>query len=139
MMTTTVALSLLVLAGIVLHPAHQQAGPAPGLASPGGFHMRARAGGLFPGATRPLRVRIRNPYRFAIKVNSIRVRIKRDPGRPRCYPRRHLRATRLRVPLRLGAKAVRRTRLKVKMKVRAPDACQRAVFPLRLKGRAVRP
>jgi hypothetical protein len=102
--------------------------------------MRARAGGLFPGAKRPLRLRIRNPNRFAIKVTKVRVRIRRDLKHPGCYPRRYLRATRLREPVRVSAKNIRRTRtrLKIRMRMSAPDACQRAVFPLRLKGKAVR-
>jgi hypothetical protein len=105
------------------------------------FHMRARAGGLYPGARRPLRLRIRNPNRFAIKVTEVRVRIRPDLRRPRCYPRRYLRATVLRKPVRVPARSIRRTRtrLAIKMRRRAPDACQRAVFPLSLKGKAGRP
>jgi hypothetical protein len=111
------------------------------LASTGGFYMRARVQGLFPGARRPLHLRIRNPNRFAIKVTEVRVHIRRDLRRPRCRPRRYLRATRLREPVRVPANSIRRTRtrLAIRMKASAPDACQRAVFPLRLKGKAVRP
>ena len=109
-------------------------------ASKGGFHMRARARGLFPGARRPLRLRIHNPNRFEIKVTKVRVQIRRDLRHPGCYPRRYLRATRLLKPVRVPAKGIRRTRtrLRIKMMVSAPDACQRAVFPLRLRGKAVR-
>lgn len=107
----------------------------------GSFKIRARARGLFPGASRPLRLRIRNPNRFAIKVNKVKVRIRRDLTRPRCYPRRYLHSTRLRVPVRVPARSIRRTRtrLKIRMRTSAPDACQNAIFPLRLRGRAVRP
>jgi hypothetical protein len=43
--------------------------------------------------------------------------------------------------VRVPANSIRRTRtrLKIGMRASAPDACQRAVFPLRLKGRAVTP
>jgi hypothetical protein len=144
------ALSLLLLVALVARPAPrtQIMSPEPTAiegpgnpASRGGFYMRAKARGLFPGARRPLRLRIRNPNRFAIKVTKVRVRIRRDLRHPRCYPKRYLLTTRFRKPVRVPAKDVRRTRtrLKIKMRVRAPDACQRAVFPLRLKGKAVRP
>jgi hypothetical protein len=147
-MVTAGALSLLLLVAVVARPGTRMLSPEPtatgGRATPastGGFYMRASARGLFPGARRPLRLRIRNPNRFAIKVTKVRVRIRRDPRRPRCHPRRYLRATRLREPVRVPAKSIRRTRtlLKIKMRARAPDACQRAVFPLRLRGKAVRP
>ena len=144
------ALALLLLVALVARPAPRTqimspeptAIEGPGNPAPrGGFYMRAKARGLFPGAKRPLRLRIRNRNRFAIKVTKVRVRIRRDLRHPRCYPRRYLRTTRFRKPVRVPAKGVRRTRtrLKIKMRVRAPDACQRAVFPLRLKGKAVRP
>jgi hypothetical protein len=149
--TTTVgALSLVLLVALVARPGPPEKLLSPEataiegrgtLASTGGFYMRARAGGLFPGARRPLRLRIRNPNRFAIKVTNVRVQIRRDLRRPRCYPRRYLRTTRLREPVRVPANSFRRTRtrLEIRMRSSAPDACKRAVFPLRLKGKAVRP
>jgi hypothetical protein len=143
-------LSLMLLVAFVARPASrmQIQLPEPSsfetretLASTGSFHMRAKAGGLFPGARRPLRLRIRNPSRFAIKVTKVRVQIRRDLSRPRCYPRRYLRATRLREPVRVPAESMRRTRtrLEIRMKVSAPDACQHAVFPLRIRAKAVSP
>jgi hypothetical protein len=144
------ALSLLVLVPLVARsaPRTQIMFPEPAameargaLASTDGFSMRARVGGLFPGARRSLHLRIRNPNGFPIKVTKVTVHIRRDLRRPRCRPRRYLRATRLRDPVRVPAKSIRRTRTRVaiRMKASAPDACQRAVFALRLKGRAVRP
>jgi hypothetical protein len=148
--TTVAALSLLLLVALVASPGRRTQILFPEqtsiegretLASTGSFHLRARAGGLFPGASRPLRLRIRNPNRFAIKVTEVKVQIRRDPRRPGCYPRRYLRATRLREPMRVPAKGIRRTRtrLEIRMRVSAPDACQNAIFPLRIKAKAVRP
>jgi hypothetical protein len=144
------ALALLLSVAVVAGPASRMRSMSPEAtalegsgtpASKNGFRMRARARGLFPGAKRPLRLRISNPNRFAIKVTTVRVRIRRDLKHPGCYPRRYLRATRLREPVRVPPRSIRRTRtrLTIKMRVSAPDACQRAVFPLRLKGKAIRP
>ena len=103
------------------------------------FSIAGRARGLFPGAGKRLRVRVRNPHPFPIKVVAIRVRVRPDPRRPLCPPRRYIRTTRLARPLRVRARSVRLARrVRIRMLRRAPDGCQGAVFPLRLRGRAVR-
>jgi hypothetical protein len=143
------ALALLLSVAVVARPASRMGSMSPEAtalegggtpASESGFHMRARARGLFPGARRPVRLRITNPNRFAIEVTKVRVRIRRDPKHPGCHPRRYLRATRLGDSVTVPARGVRRTRTRVtiRMRVSAPDACQRAVFPLRLRGTAVK-
>ena len=102
------------------------------------FSLRATARGLFPGKKRPLRVRITNHSRFAIKVTRIRVRVKPDRTHPSCPPQDYVRKTRLRRPVRVARRSSRRVRLAIRMLYKAPDACQGAAFPLRLRGRAVR-
>jgi hypothetical protein len=151
MITTTVGAVLLLLLGAVaaypgartrLRVAQQTAIESKrALAFTGRFYIRAKAGGLFPGATRPLQLRFRNPGPFAIKITRVTVDIGRDLRRPGCSPRRYLGPTRLRTPVRVPAKSVHRARtgLKIRMRGSAPDSCQGAVFPLRLKGQAIIP
>jgi hypothetical protein len=102
------------------------------------FSLRAFARRLFPGGRRPLRVKISNHSRFPIKVTRIRVRVKRDPTHTACPPRKYVRKTRLRKPIKVARRRTRRVRLTIKLLYKAPDACQGAVFPLRLRGTAVR-
>ena len=90
------------------------------------------------GGRRPLRVKISNRSRFPIKVIRIRVRVKPDRTHAACPPRKYVRKTRLRKPIRVARKRTRRVRLAIKLLYKAPDACQGAVFPLRVGGTAVR-
>jgi hypothetical protein len=102
------------------------------------FSLRAVARRLYPGGKRPLRVKISNRSRFPIKVTRIRIRVKRDRTHAACPPRKYVRKTRLRRPMRVGPRSSRRVRLAIKLRYKAPNACQGAVFPLRLHGTAVR-
>ena len=102
------------------------------------FSLRAYARRLFPGGRRPLRVKITNHSRFPIKVTRIRIRVRRDPTHASCPPRTYVRKTRLRRPVRVARRRSRRVRLAIKLLYKAPDACQGAVFPLSLRGTAVK-
>ena len=83
-------------------------------------------------------MKISNNSRFPIKVTRIRVRVKRDPTHASCPPRKYVRKTRLRKPIKIARRRTRRVRLVLKLLYKAPGACQGAVFPLRLRGTAVR-
>lgn len=102
------------------------------------FSLRAYARRLFPGGRRPLRVKITNHSRFPIKVTRIRIRVRRDPTHASCPPRTYVRKTRLRRSVRVARRRSRRVRLAIRLLYKAPDACQGAVFPLRLRGTAVK-
>lgn len=102
------------------------------------FSLRAVARRLFPGGRRPLRVKISNHSRFPIKVTRIRIRVRPDPTHASCPPRTYVRKTRLRRPVRVARRRSRRVRLAIRLLYNAPDACQGAVFPLRLRGTAVK-
>jgi hypothetical protein len=102
------------------------------------FSLRATARRLYPGGRRPLRVKISNHSRFPIKVTRIRIRVKRDRTHAGCPPRKYVRKTRLRRPISVARRRSRRVRLAIILRYKAPDACQGAVFPLRLRGTAVR-
>ena len=103
------------------------------------FSLRATARGLFPGAKRPLRLRISNPNRFAIKVTRVGVRVRRDPSHMSCPPRDYVRKTRLTKSIRVRPRSSRRVRLAIKLLYSAPEACQGAAFPLGLRATAVKP
>jgi hypothetical protein len=139
-----VALAVLVVSACALgfgadRPSRVEAVPLLTVTARRQFSITARAKGLFPGATRPLRVRVRNPFRRPIKVTAIRVSVKPDPRRPLCRPRRYIRTTKMKRPLTIRAGHSRGRRLRITMLRRAPDGCQGAVFRLRLEGRATRP
>lgn len=102
------------------------------------FSLSGKAVGLFPGADRPLRIRVRNPYSFAIKVRNIRVRVEADPRRPACVPASYVRLLRSQSPLVVPRRSERRTQLSITLSADAPDSCRGADFPLRLSGTAWR-
>lgn len=102
------------------------------------FFLHATARRLFPGAKRPLRMKIFNHSRFAIKVTRIRVRVKRDRTHMSCPPRNYVRKTRITKPIRVRPRSSRRVKLAIKLLYSAPDACQGAAFPLRVRGTAVK-
>jgi hypothetical protein len=102
------------------------------------FSLRAVARRLYPGGKRPLRVKISNHSRFPIKVTRIRIRVRHDRTHAACPPRKYVRKTRLRRPIKIARRRSRRVRLAIRLRYRAPNACQGAVFPLRLRGTAVR-
>jgi hypothetical protein len=116
-------------------------GPAPEAtgvretAAVSGFRMYAQVSRLEPGVSRRLRIRVRNPYSFAIVVHRIRTVVGNASGRCRAD---RLVVRRYRGRLRIQAKRVRRVRVRIRMRAGTPSACQAAVFPLRLHGVASR-
>jgi len=102
------------------------------------FSLRAVARRLYPGGKRRLRVKISNHSRFPIKVTGIRIRVRRDRTHAACPPRKYVRKSRLRRPIKIARSRTRRVRLAIRLRHKAPNACQGAVFPLRLRGTAVR-
>jgi hypothetical protein len=97
--------------------------------------LSGHVSGLFPGSTRPLVLRIRNRNAFAVRVVSTRVVVRDASSRCRSS---NLRVSRFRGSLRVRARQTGTLRLLVQMTPAAPNACQRAVFPLTLTARAVR-
>ncbi len=119
--------------------ADEASGPVEAQTSPvatAAFSVNGRAVGLFPGASRALRIRVVNPYRFAIKVTSLSVRVKPDLARRACPPRSYIRVSKLARGLRVPRRSSRRTSLRVRMLASAPDSCRGARFPLRLSATA---
>ena len=98
--------------------------------------------GLYPGRHRRIRVTVQNPFPHAVKVRLVVARVK-DAG-PGCS--RHNLVTRRSRELRpvrgggwrhvrIAPHSARRVRVWLRMRRRAPDACQRARFPLRFRAK----
>jgi hypothetical protein len=99
-----------------------------------GFVIAESAAGLYPGARGRLRLVLRNPYRFAIKVTTLSVRV----GDAQRCDGRWLRPRKLGRPVIVPRMGTRRVTLPLAMAVGAPDGCQDARFPLRFHGTAVK-
>jgi hypothetical protein len=99
-----------------------------------GFVIAGSAVGLYPGARGRLRLVLRNPYRFPIKVTMLSVRV---GDAPRCDGR-WLRPHKLARPVIVPKRGTRKVTLSLAMALGAPAGCQGARFPLHFRGRAVK-
>ena len=90
---------------------------------------------LYPGARRPLSLVIGNNRGFPIRVMSLTVRV--GDASPGCG-HRYIRIGRYGKRLVVSPHGFRTTQLAVRMLPSAPDACKRAVFPLRFSVRGRR-
>lgn len=111
----------------------QQASSSSGPIRPG-FSISGYAAGLVPGAHGSLRLKVHNPHRFDIRVTSIETRV----GASATCPASNLSVRRFSGHKKVRARHSRYVRVRIAMAASAPDACQRATFPLTYKGRAVR-
>jgi hypothetical protein len=99
----------------------------------GGFQVSGDVAGLYPGIRVPLVVSITNPNPFPIVVHWISV--KRQRANAECGAK-FLRVTGWSTPILVGAGTTRQVTAHVHMRLRAPNACQGATFPLIYKGKA---
>ena len=97
--------------------------------------------GLYPGATRPLRVKITNTYAFAIQVATPDGQGRREdrpgpaaPGRPANLGLISTSTRRLVIPAHKSKTVV----LQVTMPSTVANACQGATFKISLRARATR-
>ncbi len=98
--------------------------------------VRGNVDGLYPGAVRVLRVRVRNRFAFPVRVVQLRTKVKH--ASPDCT-RQYLKVRRVKRPKKLlEPEAKRRIRVKAQMLPTAPDACQGARWPLRFRARFAR-
>jgi hypothetical protein len=127
-------------AGVAVHEHHSPPAPT-GLqmvASTKGFRLSGlRVRGLYPGVTRPMTVKIKNPYAFSIKVPKVKARVATATNVPGCSG----------VPGNLTVKAPkgalvvpkRKTKtlvLQIAMPSTVANACQGAAFKITLSARA---
>lgn len=99
------------------------------------FQVSGRVRGLYPGLTKAMRIRIRNPHPFAIRVKRLRILV--DDPSPTCSAST-LRIARVRPPRPVPARRSLKILVPVTMAPSTPDACMDARYPLRFSGRAVR-
>lgn len=99
------------------------------------FRVKGSVGGLFPGAVRTMRVRLRNPHPFALRLRRLRISIV-DPS-PGCRAGT-IRIARVRRGLVMASRRTTKVRVRVRMRPTASDACIGARYPLRFSGSAVR-
>jgi hypothetical protein len=90
---------------------------------------------LYPGASRPLPLVIWNNRGFRIRVMALTVRV--GNARRGCG-RRYIKIGSYRRRLVVAPHGFRTTQLPMTMLRSAPDACKRAVFPLRFRARGRR-
>jgi hypothetical protein len=124
-----IAAALLLGAGAVgaLAAAHGGA-PKQGAAS---LHVSGHIAGLYPGASRQMRVRVRNGSDHPVRLRLVRARV--QSASPFCR-RSNLIVRRSRRRLRIPAYRNRWIRLRVTMPSTAPDGCQGATFRLRFRA-----
>jgi hypothetical protein len=106
---------------------HRSASSKPGL------KVSGHIDGLYPGAVKPLPVKLKSNYPFPIRVRSVRARI--SDGGFGC-PKEKLAVTRWTGLLRVRPHSSRHIALQAALSPSALNACQGAVFPLRFKARA---
>jgi hypothetical protein len=99
------------------------------------FTVSGTVTGLYPGAERPLRLVVSNPHPFAIRVTALWVDVGDASRRCRGY---NLSVSRLRSPVTISARGLRRVVLRTALLGWAPAACRGASFRLSYGGRAVR-
>jgi hypothetical protein len=99
------------------------------------FRVQGRVGGLYPGALKTMRVKVRNPYAFPIRIRRLRASV--GAARPGCTAA-NLQVRRARANVVVRPRRTVRVRLRVRMRPSAPEACQGARFPLRFRATAVR-
>jgi hypothetical protein len=91
--------------------------------------------GLYPGASKRIRLKLNNRSRRTLVIKSVRARVKSPGGG--CSAR-SLQAKRKRVRIRVPGRKSRKLRYPIKMRATAVDACQGERFPLRYRARVQR-
>ena len=130
MRIAAIAASLLTLVGLLA------AVPASGRAPPADvqFRVSGSISGLFPGARRFMNVKIRNPYRRAMRVVSVSADVRRAR---RLCTRSNVDVRPFRGRLSIPPRRTRVVRLLVEMQPTVAEECKGARFPLRFRARAV--
>ena len=96
------------------------------------FQVRAHVRGLYPGASKNLKVRIKNHTGRRVRVTKLRVLVRRASNGCR---RSSLHAHRPRREFRLQPHSGRTMKVGVAMRRSAPNACQGRKFRLRINAR----
>ena len=134
---------VLVLAAALAQAAERSSAPSGhdgagsvGVAGRARFRINGHVVGLYPGATKWLHLRLRNPHPFPITVTRVRTTV-RPPDGSAC-PARSLRVAPFVGTRRVPATGTARARVRVTMRVGAPEACAGTRHRLMYEGRATR-
>ena len=134
---------VLVLAAALAQAAERSGAPSTsegagsvGVVRQAGFRIHGHVEGLYPGAMKWLHLRFRNPNPFPITVTRVRTTV-RPPAGSAC-PARSLRVAPFSGSRRIPAAGTARARVKVRMRIHAPEACAGKRHRLFYEGRATR-
>jgi len=100
------------------------------------FRIKGSVKGLYPGVTKKLRATVTNPNGYPLVVTRVEAKV--SAVGPGCGAG-NIKIKTWKGRARVGAHAHRRIKLVVRMKPKAPDACQGGRFALTFSGKAVRP
>jgi hypothetical protein len=98
------------------------------------FVVKGKVKGLYPGASKRLKLRVTNPNNAPITLKLVTVRVR--SATPAC-PSSAVKAAKFKGHKRIGAHRTAKVRVKIRMKASTPDACQGVKFRLMYRGRAV--
>ena len=130
----------LVLATAVATAAERTPSPttpgSPGVAASPRFRISGHVTGLYPGARTRLRLTLRNPNPYAIKVSRIRTSVQ-VPARSSCAAR-SIKVKRFTGSRRIAPRAVVRVKVNVSMRAKVPNACAGQRYRLTYRGWATR-
>lgn len=99
------------------------------------FRIRGSIGGLFPGLRTTMRLAVRNPNPYAIRVTRIKTAVGASTG---ACPARSMKVRTWKGRARVPARGVRRIKVSVRMKRTAPTVCAGHRYRLIYRGWAVR-
>ncbi len=116
---------------------HSEADESTATSGAGEFSVAGRVKGLFPGGNKTLKLKVRNPMPYSIKVELLTVTVGK-PSKPGCK-RGWLQIKREVAPrVKVRDESVARVTVTAKLSRKAGNACQGARWPLRYGGTAVR-
>ena len=98
------------------------------------FTVKGKVKGLYPGKSKPLKLRLANPNDAPITVKLVTVKVRSTTV---SCPSSAIKATKFKGNKRIGAHRTAKIKVKIRMKATTPDACQGAKFRLIYGGKAV--
>jgi hypothetical protein len=121
---------------------YAQGGPNPGGAIQSAANkpsptlsVKGSASRLYPGGTVLLPLKVRNRTRYPISLRKLKVKVR---SANRGCPASLLQVKRFKPKAKLGARKTATLKVRVRLSPAAPDACQRAKFPLSYRVTGIR-
>ena len=98
------------------------------------FVVKGKIKGLYPGSSKPLKLRLTNPTDAPLTVKLVTVKVRSTTV---SCPSSAVKATKFKGNKRIGAHRTAKIKVKIRMKVTTLDACQGTKFRLIYGGKAV--